>query len=64
MSSAMMSITQAMRDEMSALNIQDFESPEAFQAEMDRIQEKYSAQIAHREEELNKSIANSSSLYE
>lgn len=64
MSAAMMSISQQMRDELAALSIQDFESEEAYYEERKRIQEKYSAQLAHREEELNKAIANNAALYD
>ena len=64
MSSAMMTISQQMRDEITELSIQDFESAEAYYAEIERIQDKYSAQLANREIELNKAISNSANLYE
>jgi hypothetical protein len=52
-----------MRDEIAAVSIQDFESAEAYYAEIERIQAKYSEQLAHREAELNKSISNNADLY-
>jgi hypothetical protein len=63
MSTSMMEITQQMRDEIAELSIQDFASPEEYYQEMQRIQNKYSDMIAHREKELNKSISNSADLY-
>ena len=63
MSKAMLSISQQMRDEIAALNIQDFESTEDYYKEIQRIQDKYSDQLAHRESELNKAISNNSDLY-
>lgn len=64
MSQAMMSISQQMRDEISALSIQDFASAEEYYNEISRIQDKYSEQLAHREDELNKAISNNAALYE
>ena len=64
MNKAMMDITQQMNEEIAALAIQDFETPEAYEAEVRRIQEKYQAQLEFREQELNKSLQNNANLYE
>jgi hypothetical protein len=53
-----------MMEEISALRIQDFTSYEAYQTEIKRIQDKYAQSLKFQEDELNKSIQNSSDLYE
>ena len=64
MSSMMLNTSQAMMEEISALRIQDFTSYEAYQTEIKRIQDKYADSLKMQESELNKSIQNSSNLYE
>jgi len=53
-----------MRDEIAALSIQDFASAKEYYNEISRIQDKYSEQLTHREDELNKAISNNAALYE
>ena len=64
MSGMMIETSQAMMEEISALRIQDFTSYEAYQTEIKRIQDKYAQSLKFQEDELNKSIQNSSDLYE
>lgn len=64
MSGMMIETSQAMMEEISALRIQDFTSYEAYQTEIKRIQDKYAQSLKLQEDELNKSIQNSSDLYE
>ena len=64
MSGMMIETSQAMMEEISALRIQDFTSYEAYQTEVKRIQDKYAESLRLQENELNKSIQNSSNLYE
>ena len=64
MSGMMLETSQAMMEEISALRIQDFTSYEAYQIEIKRIQDKYAQSLKFQEDELNKSIQNSSDLYE
>ena len=63
MSTTMMQTSLAMMEEIQALRIQDFDSYEAYSAEVQRIQDKYSAYLNNQQNELNKSVANNEELY-
>lgn len=54
---------QRMLEEISGLRAQDFESEEAYQAEIDRITKYYTEQRSYYLDELNQAIGNSSEIY-
>ena len=64
MSSSIIDTSMAMMEEISALRIQDFTSYEAYQAEVKRIQDKYTQSLHLQENEMNKAVKNSADLYE
>ena len=63
MSNAMMQTSLQMMEEIQALRIQDFDSYDAYAAEIERIKNKYSEVLQSQEDELNKSMANNQDLY-
>jgi hypothetical protein len=63
MSAMMLETSTAMMEEIQALRIQDFDSYEEYQKEVQRIQDKYAESLALQEAELNKAIANNENLY-
>jgi hypothetical protein len=64
MSGSVIELTQAMNEEIAALEISDFANLEEYNAKVEEIRQKYLEQIEVRETELNKALTNNQNLYE
>jgi hypothetical protein len=63
MSNGMMQTSLAMMEKIQSLRIQDFDSYEAYAAEVKRIQDQYAGSLQNQQNELDKSMMNNQELY-
>lgn len=63
MSNGMMQTSLAMMEKIQSLRIQDFDSYEAYAAEVKRIQDQYAGSLQNQQNELDKSMMNNQDLY-
>ena len=63
MSNGMMQTSLTMMEKIQSLRIQDFDSYEAYAAEVKRIQDQYAGSLQNQQNELDKSMMNNQELY-